>query len=62
MQVDHINEEYGPVIRDLTYEVVTDEGKFCASSNSLVDARYYALVYGQDGPVELYEVHRWKIV
>lgn len=39
------------------YEI-TQEGEFCAASTSLSDAFHYAAVYGQDGPVEIWEVKR----
>lgn len=29
-----------------------------SGKNALTDARNYAFVYAQDGPVEIYEVHK----
>lgn len=46
---------------DVSYEVVTDDGEFCAMSTSLPDARHYAAVYGQDGPVQIVRVTRTPI-
>lgn len=36
---------------DVEY-VVTQNDEFCASSSDPKDAEHYAVVYGQDGPVE----------
>lgn len=40
------------------YEVVTPEGEWCAGSTSLEDARHYAMIYGQDGPVNIVWVRK----
>lgn len=40
------------------YEVVTQEGEWCAGATSLEDARHYAMVYGQDNPVYIVWVRK----
>lgn len=40
------------------YEVLSDEGEFCASSNNLDEAKHYAAVYSQDHAVKLVWVRR----
>lgn len=49
-------EPAGTFIEDIEYEVVQN-GEWQASSTNLVEAKHYALVYGQDGPVEI-----WKVI
>lgn len=40
------------------YEIVTQEGEWCAAYNSLEDARHYAMVYSQDSPVYIVWVRK----
>jgi len=50
----------GPDEGTVEYEIWTvgDAPELCASTTDLPDAEHYALIYGQDGPVEIIEVTR----
>ena len=43
------------------YEVISEDGEWCAASSSLEDARHYALIYSQDHPVKIVWVRRMVV-
>ena len=46
---------------EVSYEIVTSDGEWCAAASEIGDAMHYASVYNQDGPIQILEVQRRKI-
>lgn len=40
------------------YEVISEDGEWCAASNSLDEAKHYAAIYSQDHAVKIVWVRR----
>lgn len=45
---------------DVSYEILSEYGDFCASTDNFDDARHYLGIYAQDYPVKLYKLTTYR--